>query len=273
MTGWQEMDIRLLAPPPQLANAVKCYYYIDNPHDSLVYDTFFADGCVEAVFSLGWEFYSGGQREDWAKVIGQIVKPRRLAIKGRGRSFGVWFYPHTFSYFTRVPLHEMNDSVIPWDDLFSRDLCEFIGNCLSDGSIERLVAGVNRFLIGKLIQHQRKRMDNVIAFAVDDLLQKGIQADLDSLARQLNVSHRSLQRGFLERVGYSQKHFLRVARFQDALRDLREGAAVSLTEVAHANDYFDQAHFNREFKRFTGFAPSAFRAIKLPINQYFLGVR
>lgn len=272
MTGWHNIDIRLLPPSPQLAKAVKCYYYIENPHNILIEDTFFADGCIEAVFSLDWEFYKEGRREDQAKVIGQIIEPRALTIQGKGRSFGVWFYPHTFSYFIKVPMYEMNDRIVSWDDLFSRDLSEFVGNCLSDGSHERLIDGVDRFLIGKLAKHPRKRMDDAIGFAVDYLLQKKSEADLDALARQLNVSHRTLQRAFLERVGYSQKHFLRVARFQDALRDLREGTMTTLTEIAHAHHYFDQPHFIREFKSFTGFAPSEFQVSRLPINQHFLGV-
>jgi AraC-like DNA-binding protein len=38
---------------------------------------------------------------------------------------------------------------------------------------------------------------------------------------------------------------------------------MSLTEIAFASGYYDQAHFSREFADFAGSAPHAFRAALL----------
>ena len=32
----------------------------------------------------------------------------------------------------------------------------------------------------------------------------------------------------------------------------------SITKIAYESDYFDQAHFNKDFKEFTGISPTAF---------------
>jgi AraC-like DNA-binding protein len=91
-------------------------------------------------------------------------------------------------------------------------------------------------------------------------LQRLGQAGLDEgrvrvavVAGELGLSERQLERLFLERVGVSPKHYARLRRFERAARLTRDGRASS--EVAFATGYADQAHFIREFRRFTGTTP------------------
>lgn len=262
------MVIQRFTPAPGIEKLIKCYYYLEKADDQTLYDTYFADGCVEAVFSTGWEFYKDGNKEDWAKIIGQIVRPRALEIKGKGKSFGIWFYPHAFSYFSGVNLSELNDHVVPWEVLFPRAVSEFVGNCLQDDHILRLVEGLDRFLLSQLAKH-RRRQDHLIEFSVEYLTQHNASADLDKLSSMLNVSQRYLQKLFVSRVGFSQKHFQKILRFQGVIRQL-QGYTSSLTDLAYANNFYDQSHFIREFREFTGFTPSHFDARRFPINQHFI---
>jgi AraC-like DNA-binding protein len=264
------MNIIRFNPAPQLAKFVKCYYYIENPKDRMINDVYFADGCVEAVFSLGWDFYKEGKKEDWAKVIGQIIKPRQLSIQGKGQSFGIWFHPHTFSIFSGVPMVELNDCVVPWEDLFPKSFAEFVGSCIYDAQLDKLVQGTDEFLLARVSGNEEKPLDKILDSAVQYLYQNRGGSDLNQLADSLNISHRYLQRAFLSRVGFSQKHFIRTIRFQQVLQVLTQGDWSNLTSVAYANDFYDQSHFIREFKAFTGFNPSEFQTVRLPINQHFI---
>ena len=47
-------------------------------------------------------------------------------------------------------------------------------------------------------------------------------------------------------------------RFERAVEHLRAGA--DLADLALDCGYYDQAHFNRDFRAFTGATPTAFRA-------------
>ncbi|HZI85686.1 MAG TPA: helix-turn-helix domain-containing protein, partial [Pyrinomonadaceae bacterium] len=47
----------------------------------------------------------------------------------------------------------------------------------------------------------------------------------------------------------------RLSRFLNVLRCLSEGQQRSLTEIALACGYFDQAHLNHEFREMAGMAP------------------
>lgn len=264
------MVITRFTPATGLTKFIKCYYYLEHSDGGAISDTFFADGCIEAVFSLGWDFYKEDTKEDWAKIIGQIIKPRHLNIIGRGQSFGIWFYPHTFSYFSNIQMFELNDRVLPWGTLFPDSFAEFVGNCLHERQFDRLTKGVDDFLLKRISRYKEKAMDRLTEPAIQYLYEHKGCADLNHLSSSLNVSQRYLQKAFLTRIGISQKQFVRVLRFQQSLQRLSRGEVPSLSAVAYESDFYDQSHFVREFKTFTGFLPSQFKANQLPINRHFI---
>jgi AraC-like DNA-binding protein len=264
------MVIKKIPPHPALRQVIKCYYYLENEKEEVIKDTYFADGCVEAVFSIGWQFYKDETKEPWAKVIGQIIKPRSLEIVGKGQSFGIWFYPHTFSYFTNVALNEMNDSVVSWDLLFPKSFADFVGNCMIENRLTELVEGVNSFLMKTYSSYKTQSKDELAAAAVQYLYENKTNPRLDEVASTLNVSQRYLQKIFLLKVGFSQKFLVRILRIQQTLQSFSQDDAAGLATLAYQNEFFDQSHFIKEFKIFTGMLPSKFEKQKLPINQHFI---
>ena len=75
---------------------------------------------------------------------------------------------------------------------------------------------------------------------------------------------------FDEVVGVSPKSFARVIRFDQIKNELILNPQVSLTNLSFRYGYFDQAHFIRDFKQFTGKTPSVFRTevAKQPLYFY-----
>jgi transcriptional regulator GlxA family with amidase domain len=83
---------------------------------------------------------------------------------------------------------------------------------------------------------------------------------LDALAAECGLSRRQFERRFLVEVGVSPGLLAGVARFRK-LFDALEQETLRVrhwAEAAHAAGYFDQAHMNRDFKRFAGLPPQAF---------------
>jgi transcriptional regulator GlxA family with amidase domain len=85
----------------------------------------------------------------------------------------------------------------------------------------------------------------------------GVQAErsIDDHAVHCGLARRQFERRFKECTGFPPALFQRIARFQRTYRMLEDGTATSLTDIALAGGYFDQSHFIREFKRFSGLNP------------------
>jgi AraC-like DNA-binding protein len=95
----------------------------------------------------------------------------------------------------------------------------------------------------------RMRMRAPSACAVRDLVQ-------DS-----GYSHRRFISLFEQAVGLTPKVFMRVRRFQQLLARCEAHPELAWAELALSAGYTDQAHFNREFRSFTGLTPGRYRAL------------
>ena len=95
-----------------------------------------------------------------------------------------------------------------------------------------------------------------------------------NLAEELGLSARQVERLFDERIGLSPKFFLRVVRFQEVLRGIREetnGATWAARAAEHG--FYDQAHFIRDFKAFVGESPGAWQVSEQSLAAVFSALR
>jgi len=58
-------------------------------------------------------------------------------------------------------------------------------------------------------------------------------------------------------VGTTAKKFASIVRFNTVLDNLNE--TKTLTEICYEKNFFDQAHFIKDFKQFTGDTPENFK--------------
>jgi AraC-like DNA-binding protein len=89
------------------------------------------------------------------------------------------------------------------------------------------------------------------------------------LRRELGWSERRLATTFRRELGLTPKSFARVLRFQRAVAELSTRDGLSLTDIATACGYFDQAHFNHDVRRFAGVTPSELLATRSGVGGGF----
>lgn len=80
-------------------------------------------------------------------------------------------------------------------------------------------------------------------------------------------SPRHVNARFKRAVGVSPKVLWRIYRLQALLAEIDPAAPVNWTALAHRFEFYDQAHFNREFQKFAGLRPDEYllqRRQKLP---------
>ncbi|NJO70367.1 MAG: helix-turn-helix transcriptional regulator [Bacteroidetes bacterium] len=82
--------------------------------------------------------------------------------------------------------------------------------------------------------------------------------NIKEFCQQNTVSMRSLERMYNKYVGVSANTYNALNRFHNSLNQLLYNDYSKLSDIAYGNDYFDQMHFIRDFKRFAGNTPKNF---------------
>jgi AraC-like DNA-binding protein len=90
------------------------------------------------------------------------------------------------------------------------------------------------------------------------------------VAEQLCVSQRHLEIQFKQSVGLSPKTYLLILRFKRMEQQLKNLSSVSWQEMKFAHEYYDQNHFIKDFKRFTGHTPSDYLLNNLEMGRSYL---
>jgi AraC-like DNA-binding protein len=248
---------------PALTPFVKCIWSLES--DRAVRDAprerILPDGCVELVFHFHDPFltYSAtGTRtlQPRSFVVGQMRRFLEIQAAGRMGIFAVRFHVRGAYRFFPGPLSEVTGRDADLEDVWgkrARELTERIATARTMTARAERVETTLLELLGQGDRHDR---------TVDRCLQlietSDGQVNIGRLAPELGVSQRQLSRRFQDIVGMSPKEFARVRRFLHAVRALSTGRERTLTDTAHACGYFDQAHFNHEFRELAGITPREF---------------
>ncbi len=110
------------------------------------------------------------------------------------------------------------------------------------------------FLLSEL-QKRTKSADDRIISACREITDNRVNVQVKELCKKVGMSHSGLTNYFSEMVGVTPKLFGRIARFTAVQNFLGEHPDAGWNEIVHQFDYFDQNHFIREFKQFTGASP------------------
>jgi AraC-like DNA-binding protein len=99
-----------------------------------------------------------------------------------------------------------------------------------------------------------------VAFALHEFYGVPHTRTISEVTGQIGLSAKRFIQVFDAEVGLTPKLFCRVRRFQKVLRLVGAGRPVEWAGVAADCGYFDQAHFIRDFRAFSGLNPSTYLA-------------
>jgi AraC-like DNA-binding protein len=171
---------------------------------------------------------------------------------------GVEFKPGGAAPFLRRPASELQDTQVPLDALWGAPGRTLRERLLEAPSSEARLGVLERALLEAAARNLERHP--AVRFAVREFLQVPHVRTVADVTGQLGWSPRRFIQTFSEQVGLTPKLFCRVRRFQAALRLLQGQGRIDWTETALSCGYFDQAHFNRDFRAFSGLNPSAYAA-------------
>ena len=255
------MNYETFLPHADLASFVNCYWVLEVEADPDVQkQRVIPDGFIEMFFILGDDVRrfttdTAYLIQPRAMVMGQITQPFYIQPQGYVKTFAVRFYPYGFAHFVQVPLKDLANTETPLSHLLpgSEALQENIEN--ANGTPER-IALIEGYLLGLLTE--KSTIDKIVKNTVDTLLSTRGNASIQTILEKSGINRRQLERKFYQQVGLSPKQLGKVIRFQYALQSLVNRPSDSLTGIAYDSEYYDQAHFTRDFREFTGITPKDF---------------
>ncbi|RKQ49923.1 helix-turn-helix protein [Roseivirga pacifica] len=257
------MNYQTYQPHSDLAPLVNCYWTLEVPGDmEAPKQRMIPDGCIEMCFILGDDIKRFTSESTFAlqpraMVIGQITKPYYVQPTGYVNAFSVRFYPYGFANFISKPLRQLADKDTPLTDLFDEKEAKALEQAIIEAAnTEARIAVLEKFLLGKL--SDQSVIDTIVKSTIDVLSQTKGKEAINSILKDAPSKRRNLERKFSNQVGISPKQLGKIIRLQAALKLILNNTNQKLTQVAYESEYYDQAHFIKDFKEFTGTNPKEY---------------
>jgi len=156
--------------------------------------------------------------------------------------------------FLDTPLSEFAGFTTGLEHIFPADDLHLLEDQLYlEKPLSGKVSVIERFLLSHL---KRDIKDQAISKAIEMIKQQKGNIRIRDLVSLLNTNIDSFEKKFRARVGISPKNFSSIIRMQSIIADYK--ADQNLTVLSLDKGFFDQSHFIRDFKTFTGQNPTAF---------------
>jgi len=257
------VDYQTFQPHRDLDSVVKCYWTLEvDAAKNQTRQRIIPDGCIEMAFILGDDIkrYTSGEEfilQPRAMVLGQTIEPFYVEPTGYVNSFAVRFYPYGFANFVTTPIQSLANTETPIDLLFGEQPAkELEDKIIRAGSTKERIETLEDFLLKKL--RSEATIENIVKSTIDEILSTNGSTAIKTILKENLAKRRQLERKFSKQVGISPKQLGKVIRLQTALKMLINQDAESLTKIAYDSEYYDQAHFIKDFKEFTGTTPGSF---------------
>lgn len=167
----------------------------------------------------------------------------------------VYFTETGFAHFASHPANELFNLSLSLDNVFDGRSVIQVEEKLSTAITDKQrIKIVEHFLVSQL---KHVETDKLIVEAVKLIYHSNGTIRIKELTEKLFISQSPFEKRFRKLVGTTAKKFASIVRFNTVLNNLNN--TKSLTEICYENNFFDQAHFIKDFKQFTGDTPENFK--------------
>lgn len=161
-----------------------------------------------------------------------------------------------------MPLEPLANRSVPLSLVLGGELDEVVERMHGAPDWETRFALLESFWLRRLVHAATP--SSLVSAAWRALTRSHGKMSVAGIADQLGCSRRHLTACFREQTGLPPRTVGRILRFQRVVDRLVGANGDRLSEIAHACGYYDHAHFDRDFRDFTGRSPSAYLATRHP---------
>jgi len=257
MIAGNRMRFDKFIPIDQLKHYIKYFVVSENDVES-EYKVFPSTGLVIGFQYRGQLSTIKGDTEDKlaaAGITGISDSYKTFRNSAEIGTILVYFTEIGFAHFAFHPAHELFNLSVSLLDIFDKNSVGEMEEKLTLAHTDKQrIHIVERFLLSQLKDIQT---DKLIMEAVKIIYQTKGTIRIKELTERLFISQSPFEKRFRKLVGATPKKFASIVRFNEVLDHL--GNAKSLTDICYDNNFFDQAHFIKDFSKYTGDTPDNFK--------------
>ncbi|WP_207533589.1 DUF6597 domain-containing transcriptional factor [Desertivirga arenae] len=218
------------------------------------------NACVKLVFPFknsitadfnGSTFFS---KEGKVTLIGFSDLPSVVDI-GEDEPSGnitVEFSPLGAYRFFNLRFSEIKNTIYLLEDVLGKECRQLEDRLEQTKTVEERLKLIQDFLLRTFIFNEP---DTVYEYCVQRLIQDKGRTLISDLEHSTGYSSRWLNAKFNDNIGTSAKNLSSIIRFQQYYQAVNSNREAFFFEREFYHYYYDQSHFIKDIKRFTGFAP------------------
>jgi AraC-like DNA-binding protein len=182
------------------------------------------------------------------------------------KNIGIEFSPLGAYRIFQLRQSELKNNLFLLEDVIgksARTIQEIIANT---EVVEEKIQLIQSYLI-KLLS--KSEPDLILDYCIREIENSNGLVTVMALAKKTGYSSRWLYEKFMEKVGLSPKSLSSVIRFMQFYEQWAKNPGVDFFKNDMYNYFYDQAHFIKEFKRFTGLSPLKFMKSENEFGRLF----
>lgn len=251
-------------PPAPLSAYVDLFWYYAGFQRSHAKERLLPTGTVELVINLHEDEVRTYDNEDTSRclrnagcvVVGAHSRYFVLDTAEQIDVIGIHFKPGGAYPFLAPPADRLSNAHVDLEALWGLRTREVRERLLAASTPEDKFAILEQVLLQRLGRGPQPHPAVLHALrCIDGAPQLQTIA---SLTGRLGLSPKRFIQLFSQQVGLTPKVYCRVQRFQRAIQGVQQQKRVDWAGVAAACGYYDQAHFIRDFRAFSGLNPGAY---------------
>lgn len=256
--------------PAHLAHIIRQYWIVENPDPTPFRQKVVPDGYGEIIVHYGdpyrIQLYEAWETQALLLLSGQIRKYFFLENTGASAMLGIKLMPSALHSLFSIDMSLLTDKVVPLHTVTANTPPMALSE--AKRSPEERIQIAETWIENLLSEKppvDSSRVDQITKLIIE---KKGM-VDIETLAGSQGISRRHLEREFKKYIGLTPKYFARIVQF-NYIFEAMQAQDNRWVDVALNSGYFDQSHFIKNFKAFTGEAPSQYGFDEKNLANFFL---
>ena len=256
-----------------LQKLIVCYWIIETDHIPMN-TKMMPDGYSDIMLNLGDAYtvidtYGAKIPVRGSAVFGQRTNFLKLQQSGFVNMIGIRLKPGSEGLFFNDPA-ELVDTHVLLNDLFHADVIAAENEIRELDDAAQKIDRVEKLLLDQLQQQNKPEVELKIDAVLNKLLSPFTAFDkLEGTLGKAGLSYKQAERLFKANLGLTPKQYFRVVRFHKAFTQMRGKEELDWMTILQQNGYYDQAHFIKDFRYFTGQSPTQQKGLKDTLDDFF----